>query len=92
MGRLFPGICFRMVPFVFFSERMREYSECEMLRCPLEKIVLKIKKLDQLERDIMSELEGSHNTSSLLKTIKKEEADINTINNGRPRRRELTLD
>jgi hypothetical protein len=29
---------------------MRPFSLCEMLRCPLEKIVLRIKKLDDQER------------------------------------------
>ena len=69
---------------------MRPFSECEMLRCPLEKIVLKIKKLDQLERDIILELEAP------IKVKKEEELEAlnNTNNNNnRPKpRRELTLD
>lgn len=45
-GRICPGICFRLVPRFFFDERMRPFALCEMLRCPLEKIILRIKKLD----------------------------------------------
>ena len=52
---------------------MRPFSECEMLRCPLEKIVLKIKKLDQLERDIILELEAP------IKIKKEEELDAHLV-------------
>lgn len=51
---------------------MKQFSECEMLRCPLEKIVLRIKKLDQLEQDIISE---ATKNSSLAMKVKKEEIE-----------------
>jgi hypothetical protein len=47
---------------------MKPFSECEMLRCPLEKIVLRIKKLDQLERDIISEALKNESENVKLET------------------------
>lgn len=48
-GRLFPGVCFRLIPERVFKNKLSQYSLCEMLRCPLEKIVLRLKKIHQIE-------------------------------------------
>ncbi|CAD8136654.1 unnamed protein product [Paramecium pentaurelia] len=50
-GRLFPGTCFRLIPQSIFKQKMTQYSVCEMLRCPLEIIILRLKKLYQLSMD-----------------------------------------
>ena len=42
-GRVAPGMVFRMYTVDFYNNHMSEYSASEMLRCPLESLVLKIK-------------------------------------------------
>ncbi|CAD8052144.1 unnamed protein product [Paramecium sonneborni] len=56
-GRLFPGTCFRLIPQRIFKEKMTQYSVCEMLRCPLEIIILRLKKLYHLSIDNQNKTE-----------------------------------
>ncbi|KAJ4458633.1 putative DExH-box ATP-dependent RNA helicase DExH7; chloroplastic [Paratrimastix pyriformis] len=44
-GRVRPGVCYRLVPEGFFREEMPPQSAPEMCRCPLESLVLKVKRL-----------------------------------------------
>merc|ERR1712151_470814 len=41
-GRLNDGICFRMVTKYFFEKVLNKWSEAEILRTPLDKVILKI--------------------------------------------------
>lgn len=45
-GRVMPGICFRLVTRDFYTKRMRQSASAEIISCPLEGIILKIKVLD----------------------------------------------
>lgn len=51
VGRVGEGICFRLIPREIYENKFRTYADCEMVRCPLEKILLRIAKTHQLELD-----------------------------------------
>lgn len=45
-GRVMPGKCFRLVTHEFYEKRMRKAAHPEIIHCPLEDIILKIKVLN----------------------------------------------
>jgi HrpA-like RNA helicase len=47
-GRTCDGVCFRLVHRALWSQ-MEDFQRPEILRTPLEKIILKIKRLNQME-------------------------------------------
>lgn len=55
VGRVFGGYCIRLIPKELYETKFSEYTVCEMLRCPLEKIILRIKKTNQIELDSIDE-------------------------------------
>ncbi|EAR92519.2 nucleic acid helicase, putative (macronuclear) [Tetrahymena thermophila SB210] len=50
-GRNCNGVNIRLVPKQFFMAEIKDYQTPEILRCPIEKVILKIKILDEGESD-----------------------------------------
>lgn len=46
-GRVNDGICFRMVTKYFFEKLLNKWQEAEIIRTPLDKIILKICLLNE---------------------------------------------
>ena len=44
-GRVNDGICFRMIPYEFFTI-LFDFTKPEILKCALDKLILKVKQLN----------------------------------------------
>lgn len=48
-GRVNDGYCFRLVPKDFYQKKMMKFSKPELQRCPLDRLILKIKLLNKFD-------------------------------------------
>lgn len=46
-GRVCNGICFRLVPKIFFEDHLLAFTTPELLRSPLDKLILRIKTINE---------------------------------------------
>jgi len=47
-GRVAKGICFRLMPKQFYETMLYEYSKPEIQRCPLDKLILRLKQIPEI--------------------------------------------
>ena len=54
VGRVTNGFAFKLLPLSFYKNKLHKFTTPELLRSPLEKVILRIKLLHENEKDTLN--------------------------------------